>query len=307
IHRSMGTHISKVKSIDLDTWTPEQMESIQRWGNHRANLYWEAHLRAGHRPPEHKMESFIRSKYESRRWAREGPPPADPSVLEAGVETTNHTPEVPAATPLVSQRPASPATSSPLTTRQPQPHRLLSASTAGRASIAQPVQVAASTSEAPGQPPESKQPDDIFSLDFHAPSPSAAQQQQQLNQTPKKDVKHDILSLFSTSAAAPAGPLSGVGPAQFGAQQPVASDPFASWGQPHVHPQQQQKPPQVTSMAGSSGTAMWGAQSGWTAPPPATQSNVWGDFQNASFPTPAVVAAPAQPNSQGIFETQSIW
>lgn len=26
IHRSMGTHISKVKSVDLDTWTPEQME-----------------------------------------------------------------------------------------------------------------------------------------------------------------------------------------------------------------------------------------------------------------------------------------
>ena len=26
IHRGMGTHISKVKSIDLDAWTPDQME-----------------------------------------------------------------------------------------------------------------------------------------------------------------------------------------------------------------------------------------------------------------------------------------
>ena len=26
IHRGMGTHISKVKSIDLDAWTPEQMQ-----------------------------------------------------------------------------------------------------------------------------------------------------------------------------------------------------------------------------------------------------------------------------------------
>jgi len=25
IHRGMGTHISKVKSVDLDVWTPEQM------------------------------------------------------------------------------------------------------------------------------------------------------------------------------------------------------------------------------------------------------------------------------------------
>lgn len=29
IHRGMGTHISKVKSVDLDVWTPEQMEVSQ--------------------------------------------------------------------------------------------------------------------------------------------------------------------------------------------------------------------------------------------------------------------------------------
>jgi hypothetical protein len=28
IHRGMGTHISKVKSVDLDMWTPEQMEVL---------------------------------------------------------------------------------------------------------------------------------------------------------------------------------------------------------------------------------------------------------------------------------------
>lgn len=66
----MGTHISKVKSVDLDVWTPEQMavraylnfldacinrispKSVQKWGNERANLYWEAHLKAGHQPPD---------------------------------------------------------------------------------------------------------------------------------------------------------------------------------------------------------------------------------------------------------------
>ncbi|MCO5549675.1 hypothetical protein L7F22_003148 [Adiantum nelumboides] len=85
----MGTHISKVKSIDLDIWTPEQMTAIQSWGNRRANIYWEAHLKAGHVPPDHKVESFIRSKYELRRWAKEGPVPADPSVLDGGAATTN--------------------------------------------------------------------------------------------------------------------------------------------------------------------------------------------------------------------------
>lgn len=66
----MGTHISKVKSVDLDMWTPEQMavslgdlsgssrqltytmQSVQKWGNKRANLYWEAHLKPGHQPPD---------------------------------------------------------------------------------------------------------------------------------------------------------------------------------------------------------------------------------------------------------------
>ena len=97
----MGTHISKVKSVDLDVWTPEQMQvsdfnrcldsmklvkliyyilkSILKWGNRRANLYWEAHLKAGHVPPDHKIESFIRSKYELRMWALDGPVPDDPS------------------------------------------------------------------------------------------------------------------------------------------------------------------------------------------------------------------------------------
>lgn len=62
IHRSMGTHISRVKSIDLDMWTTEQMESMKKWGNKLVNLYWEANLKPGHMPPDHKVESFIRSK-----------------------------------------------------------------------------------------------------------------------------------------------------------------------------------------------------------------------------------------------------
>jgi stromal membrane-associated protein len=37
IHRGMGTHISRVKSVDLDAWTDEQLQSVVRWGNGRAN------------------------------------------------------------------------------------------------------------------------------------------------------------------------------------------------------------------------------------------------------------------------------
>ncbi|KAL8697886.1 MAG: hypothetical protein Q9201_006872 [Fulgogasparrea decipioides] len=63
----MGTHISRVKSVDLDAWTDEQLQSVLRWGNNRAN---------------NKIENFIRTKYESKRWIMDGPMP-DPSTLDA--------------------------------------------------------------------------------------------------------------------------------------------------------------------------------------------------------------------------------
>lgn len=82
IHRGMGTHISRVKSVDLDSWTDEQLQSILSWGNSRANKYWEAKLAAGHAPSEAKIENFIRTKYELKRWVMDGPMP-DPSTLDA--------------------------------------------------------------------------------------------------------------------------------------------------------------------------------------------------------------------------------
>ena len=82
IHRGMGTHISRVKSVDLDAWTDEQLQSVLRWGNSRANKYWEAKLAPGHVPSEAKIENFIRTKYESKRWVMEGPMP-DPATLDA--------------------------------------------------------------------------------------------------------------------------------------------------------------------------------------------------------------------------------
>ena len=81
IHRSMGVHISKVKSVDLDSWPDEQTQNMLKWGNARANKYWESKLAPGHVPSEAKIENFIRTKYESKRWVMDGPMP-DPSTLD---------------------------------------------------------------------------------------------------------------------------------------------------------------------------------------------------------------------------------
>ncbi|KAJ5755700.1 Arf GTPase activating protein [Penicillium manginii] len=83
IHRGMGTHISRVKSVDLDAWTDEQVQSVLKWGNGRANKYWEAKLAPGHVPSDAKIENFIRTKYEAKRWVMEGGIP-DPSTLSEG-------------------------------------------------------------------------------------------------------------------------------------------------------------------------------------------------------------------------------
>ncbi|WBW71355.1 GTPase activating protein [Schizosaccharomyces osmophilus] len=68
IHRSLGVHISRVKSVDLDAWTDEQTENMRRWGNQRANMYWEAKLADDHVPSDSKVAIFIRTKYELRKW-----------------------------------------------------------------------------------------------------------------------------------------------------------------------------------------------------------------------------------------------
>ncbi|RMZ80908.1 hypothetical protein DV737_g2760, partial [Chaetothyriales sp. CBS 132003] len=108
VHRGMGTHISRVKSVDLDAWTDEQLQSVLKWGNNRANKYWEARLAPGHQPSEAKIENFIRTKYESRRWVMEGPMP-DPSTLDTDDEVPLHIVQEKARIErAASQHPASP-------------------------------------------------------------------------------------------------------------------------------------------------------------------------------------------------------
>eukprot|EP00760_Papus_ankaliazontas_P005190 PhM_4_TR12441/c0_g1_i1/m.83285/K12486/SMAP; stromal membrane-associated protein len=74
IHRSLGTHISKVRSITLDKWTKEEVDFVAAMGNSRAALLWEAKLRPGVRPTDGttedaKVQAFIQAKYVERAYA----------------------------------------------------------------------------------------------------------------------------------------------------------------------------------------------------------------------------------------------
>lgn len=83
IHRNLGVHISKVKSVNLDSWTPEQVGSIQNMGNSKARAVYEANLPDNFRRPQADtaLESFIRAKYEHKKyiakeWVETPPKPA---------------------------------------------------------------------------------------------------------------------------------------------------------------------------------------------------------------------------------------
>ncbi|XP_029305930.1 stromal membrane-associated protein 1-like isoform X3 [Cottoperca gobio] len=70
IHRNLGVHISRVKSVNLDQWTPEQIQSMVDMSNRRAKLLYEAHLPGNFKHPQtdQAVEVFIRDKYERKKY-----------------------------------------------------------------------------------------------------------------------------------------------------------------------------------------------------------------------------------------------
>ncbi|XP_049513227.1 stromal membrane-associated protein 1 isoform X7 [Dermacentor silvarum] len=86
IHRNLGVHISRVKSVNLDTWTPEQVACLQQMGNSKGRAVYEANLPDNFRRPQtdSSLEAFIRSKYEQKKYiAKEWvPPPMPPPAFD---------------------------------------------------------------------------------------------------------------------------------------------------------------------------------------------------------------------------------
>ncbi|CAL5048632.1 unnamed protein product [Urochloa decumbens] len=76
VHRSLGTHVSKVLSVTLDQWTDDEINSmIEVGGNSYANAIYEAFLPEGYHKPhqdssQEERADFIRSKYESQEFLK---------------------------------------------------------------------------------------------------------------------------------------------------------------------------------------------------------------------------------------------
>ncbi|KAG5891813.1 hypothetical protein JTB14_027776 [Gonioctena quinquepunctata] len=76
IHRNLGSHVSRVRSMDLDEWPPGNLAVMLAIGNSLANSVWECQIRDRTKPnpssSREERERWIRAKYEHKEFL---PPP----------------------------------------------------------------------------------------------------------------------------------------------------------------------------------------------------------------------------------------
>ncbi|XP_064575135.1 arf-GAP with GTPase, ANK repeat and PH domain-containing protein 1 isoform X6 [Zonotrichia leucophrys gambelii] len=70
IHRNLGTHLSRVRSLDLDDWPIELIKVMSAIGNELANSVWEensqGHVKPSPDSTREEKELWIRAKYEQK-------------------------------------------------------------------------------------------------------------------------------------------------------------------------------------------------------------------------------------------------
>ncbi|XP_074449292.1 arf-GAP with coiled-coil, ANK repeat and PH domain-containing protein 2 isoform X4 [Larus michahellis] len=90
IHRSLGVHFSKVRSLTLDSWEPELLKLMCELGNDVINRIYEAKLeKVGVKKPQpgsqrQEREAYIRAKYVERKFVEKEP--TSVSLLESGTK-----------------------------------------------------------------------------------------------------------------------------------------------------------------------------------------------------------------------------
>ena len=205
----MGTHISRVKSVDLDSWTDEQLKSILSWGNARANKYWESKLAPGHVPSEAKIENFIRTKYELKRWVMDGPMP-NPASLDADGDD-----DVPLSIVKEKQnieRKESVRKDTGSRSAAPQPDLIGGDDIPPRASTVGAVPGHVPPKSAPAPPKAVNTKDSLLGLDFLGetpaapPRPSSTASASSAGGQSRPDLKQSILSLYASAPRPQAQP-----------------------------------------------------------------------------------------------------
>ncbi|XP_048720478.1 arf-GAP with coiled-coil, ANK repeat and PH domain-containing protein 2 isoform X2 [Caretta caretta] len=111
IHRSLGVHFSKVRSLTLDTWEPELLKLMCELGNDVINRIYEAKVeRMGVKKPQpgsqrQEKEDYIRAKYVEKKFVERQPASVSPEhgtkVLPQSQEEKRH--NIPEKSPLAGE------------------------------------------------------------------------------------------------------------------------------------------------------------------------------------------------------------
>ena len=72
-HRQFGTHITKIKSVNLDKWPEGKVELMQALTNNLVNSYWEATMSKNFNKPGpnasgNEVNRFLNEKYVQKKW-----------------------------------------------------------------------------------------------------------------------------------------------------------------------------------------------------------------------------------------------
>lgn len=242
IHRSLGVHISQVRSCNLDTWLPKQVEFVRAMGNLKANRFWEAALPEGFRRPpggnpNPELASFIRAKYVDKRYAARDAPPPDinnypghPYVEVAGADAAG----AGAAAPEQPTRTATPGaaiSSSNGPTPAPGAASGASARQVDLFSISAPASASVSPAPAPAaaRPAAAADPFDLLAgSNSSSPAPAASVLAPPAAAQPLNLLDHDDWSDFhSAPAASSAVPGNSAGMLAAPAAASAVQDPFA--------------------------------------------------------------------------------
>ncbi|XP_014446470.1 arf-GAP with coiled-coil, ANK repeat and PH domain-containing protein 2 isoform X1 [Tupaia chinensis] len=95
IHRSLGVHFSKVRSLTLDTWEPELLKLMCELGNDVINRVYEANVeKMGIKKPQpgqrQEKEAYIRAKYVERKFVDKNSMSSSPSEQEKKIVSKSY-------------------------------------------------------------------------------------------------------------------------------------------------------------------------------------------------------------------------
>lgn len=259
IHRNLGVHISFVRSVNLDTWTLKQVETMESIGNAIANEYYEANIPARYTMPRdgdpvRNWERFIRDKYEHKRFVAPGSvlgSSAKKPEAESGKVSERRVKEIkaPGATVQVPKKDAAAEPSlldfdapvAPMVEAPPNSAVVFDAFSTPAAPTSASAFGDFSASVSQSQP----QTADTFAA-FSDPAP---QPQPQAQQAPAKPSSADILSLYDQPRHYQQSPMPMGYPGQYPPQmydphgQGMPVFPGQAYAPPYGHPQGQFAPP----------------------------------------------------------------